>query len=135
MAPPAARELAKIADQFQPKLLMFRLRRLRSINVTQSQKTQPNKFSTYPLARNLLATFEDEPGIVAAITPLLEAQVCEILERQMRDPYRVILESIWSPSHTSKEIQIFRSDRQDKRCAALSWGDERPKLVASRVEA
>jgi hypothetical protein len=55
IAPPTERELAKIAEEFQPKLLMFRLRRLRRINVTQSQKTQVNKFSTYPLARKLLA--------------------------------------------------------------------------------
>jgi len=106
MAPSTERELAKIAEEFQPKLLMFRLRRLRRINVTQSQKTQSNKFSTYPLARTLLAALEDEPEIVAAITPFLEAQEREILERQMRDPNRVIIESIWSPSHTSKEIQL-----------------------------
>jgi len=104
--PLAEKELNKIAVEFQAKFLMFRLRRLHRTNVTTSHKAQANKFSNSPLARKLLACVQDEPEIVATISPFLEAQEREILEQQGRDPYRAIIESIWSPSHTSKEIPI-----------------------------
>jgi hypothetical protein len=105
LLPATEDELAGIANQLQPRFLMFRLRQLAQINRTAPPKTQ-TQFANHEISRQLLALVQGEPKIVASITPVLEAQQREFREYQQRDPYRAILESVWSPSHECKEISV-----------------------------
>ena len=105
LLPPTEEELTGIANELLPRFLMFRLRQLVQINRTAPPTTQ-KQFANYEISRQLLALVQGEPEIVASITPVLEAQQRELREYQQRDPYRVILESVWSPSHESKELSM-----------------------------
>lgn len=100
-------ELREIANEFQPKLLMFRLRRLQQqVNATPSRQAWAKKFQSWPLARGLLACVQDEPSIITSVTSLLEEQQAEIREQQGRDPFHAIVESLWAPSHRSKDMTV-----------------------------
>lgn len=105
LLPATEEELTGIANELLPRLLMFRLRQSVQINRTAPPTTQ-KQFANYEISLQLLALVQGEPDIVASITPVLEAQQREFREYQQRDPYRVILESVWSPSHESKEISM-----------------------------
>ncbi|HEX6505808.1 MAG TPA: hypothetical protein VF011_21405 [Terriglobales bacterium] len=97
-------EMTQIAAEYQPKFLRFRLEYLRQINAGPPQ--QKDQSLNYGAAGNLLSGLREEPEIVASMIPILDAQQAEMRECEQRDPYRVILESIWSPSHEAKKISI-----------------------------
>jgi hypothetical protein len=104
-SPPTEQELTKIASEFQPRFLMFRLRRLAQINGTPDIETQ-KPFRTYEISRQLLALVENESAILTKVAPLLLEQQRECLEHQQLDPDRAMVESMWAPSHESKEISM-----------------------------
>lgn len=107
LLPPSESELTDIANEFQPKLLMFRLRRLnQQVDQTPSRQARANRFDSWPLARGLLACVRDVPSIVTSVIPLLEAQQDDLREQQEGDPFRAILESLWTPSHESGEMTV-----------------------------
>jgi hypothetical protein len=102
-SPCSEQQLTGIANQFQPRCLMFRLRRLAQINGTSGPEKQ---FANYGVSRQLMALVESEPAILSKIAPLLEEQQDESLEHQKLDPHRAIIESIWAPSHQTTEISM-----------------------------
>jgi hypothetical protein len=104
-SPPTEQELTKIANEFQPRFLLFRLQRLAQMNETRETETQ-KPFANYGTSRQLLALVESEPAILTKVTPLLLEQQRECLEHQQLDPNRAMVESMWVPSHKSKEISM-----------------------------
>lgn len=53
---------------------------------------------------NLPACIADDPEILNALAPLLEAREQELLARRALDPHAAILETIWEPAHQGKEL-------------------------------
>ena len=109
MAPPTDsapldnRALAKIADEFQPRLEMFRLHRLSGVDQFVST-THP--LAKFELVRNLGACVPKDPEIVRILTPLLESHQQDLLAQQSRNPSVAILEAIWTPSHDQNEMTV-----------------------------
>jgi hypothetical protein len=104
--PPAHRDLPqlddlgqeKIANQFQPRLLMYRLRHIQRVRESYSAPW-PVTFPTLELARNLMACVPDEPELAQSVIPLLESQVQDVLASRACDPNAAIIEVIWILLH------------------------------------
>jgi hypothetical protein len=95
--------LMSIADELQPQLEMFRLRRLSGMDQFVSP-THP--LSRFELARNLGPCIPEDPGIVRVLTPLLESHEQNIAAQRSCDPEVAILEAIWTPSHEREEMAV-----------------------------
>jgi hypothetical protein len=104
-SPCSEQQLTEIANHFQPRCSMFRLRRLAQINGTSGPETQ-KQFANYGISRHLMALLESEPAILRKVAPLLEEQQHQSLEHQELDPHRAIVESIWAPSHQTTETSM-----------------------------
>jgi hypothetical protein len=104
-SPPTEQELTKIANEFQPRFLLFRLQRLTQMNGTPETEAQ-KPFANYETSRQLLALVKSEPAILTKVAPLLLEQQRECLEHQQLDPDRAMVESMWAPSHESKELSM-----------------------------
>ena len=123
-------ELIEIADEYQPKLLRLRLEYLSKWRTAAS--TEKGRCSTGALEK-FLPSLRDEPEIVSSIRPVLEAQEEEFRECEQRDVSRAIVESIWVPSHESKEISMIevtkrlnailhaRGETLDTSTKAVGW--------------
>ena len=106
LRPPTEQEMTEIANEFQPKLLMFRLQQLVQTNRTSVPPETQKQFTKYEFSRQLITLVRGEPGIIASITPLIEVQQRDFQEYQQRNPHRAVIEALWSPSHTEKEISM-----------------------------
>jgi hypothetical protein len=89
-------ELAEIADRFQPKFLMFRLK-----NLVGSMESRP-----VPSHLNLPACIEEESDFVAAVGPLVERQKRDSLARRTCDFNAAVVEILWEPSHRTPDISV-----------------------------
>jgi hypothetical protein len=107
LPPLTAKQEDDMAAEFQPEFLMYRLRHLHFVNQDMFTSTRPRLLG-FELGRSLLACVEDEPKIVNAVSPLLEAHEQELLERRFLDPRVAILEAVWTPAHEGKEISTAR---------------------------
>jgi hypothetical protein len=96
-------EEADLAAEYQPQFLMFRLRNLSSIHRSGAGLCQP-KFAGFELRGNLLACIAEDPEIVKAWTPLLEAHEQELLTRRSRNPGVAAVETVWAPAHKQPEM-------------------------------
>ena len=102
--PPAHRELpcmddeeqARIADYFQPRLLMYRLRHLREVRESRFAITEL-RFPTNELARKLGACVQRDPELAAGVIPLLQAQDEGSLDSCNVDS--AIIEILWFRLH------------------------------------
>jgi hypothetical protein len=101
---PTEQELSELQHEFQPKLLSWRVARLTQANAapTPVEKHFPN----CDVARQLIALIHGDPQLVATVTPLLDARQQEFDDARQRDPHRAIIESLWKPSHTAKEMTV-----------------------------
>jgi hypothetical protein len=95
-------EAVQIADEYQPKFLLWRLHRLSSMHQSKTTSCPSNLGG-----QNLLVCVGEEPEIVKAVTLLLEAQEQELSARRSRNPYLAIVEAVWSAAHKkAKEISV-----------------------------
>jgi hypothetical protein len=91
----------QIAAEFQPQLLMYRLRHLRP--VPQSGSRRPSS-AGFELSQRLLVCVQEEPEIVQTVAPLLESHEQELLRRRSLDPHVAIVEALWGPAHGVRKL-------------------------------
>ena len=95
-------EEAQLAAEYLPQLLMFRLRTLSSLY--QSDPSSPPSFPEFPGGGSLPASIAEDPEILEASRPMLEAHEQDLRASRGRDPNVASVESVWGPSHKTKEM-------------------------------
>ena len=95
-------EEAQLAAEYRPQLDMFRLRTLSSLY--QSDASSPPSFSGFPLGGSLPACIAEDPQILEASRPTIEAHEQDLLASRARDPHVAIVESVWAAAHEEKEM-------------------------------
>jgi hypothetical protein len=96
-----ARTQNRIAEEFLPKLLLYRLR-----NVPKVQESIKSKVPSVPNADALQAWgVLDAPDFAQSVLPLLEAQREDLTSQQKFDPARAIVEVIWAPFHEKADLR------------------------------
>jgi hypothetical protein len=93
-------EEAQLAAEYLPQLLMFRLRTLSS----RPDASSPPTFSGFPRGGSLPACIAEDPEILEASRPMIEAHEQNLLASRGRDPNVASVESVWAPSHKTKEM-------------------------------
>lgn len=93
----------RIVDEFQPKLLMYRLANYHQ--VAASPFDVPDS-PVRDLARSLAASVPDEPALQSAILPLLQAQPDQVLVKPTSDLDSIVIEAMLVLCH-EKERQSF----------------------------
>jgi len=102
-------EEAQLAAEYQPQLLMFRLRSLSSSR--QPILSAPQ--STFGrLGGYLPACIAEDPEIAEAVTPLVDAHDQEMRAWRARDPHLAIVEAIWCAAHKKREISTAEITRR-----------------------
>jgi hypothetical protein len=105
LPPLTAPEEEWLAAEFQPQFLMYRLRHLHLVHQSVFASSRP-RLPGFELGRSLLACVQEEPKIVKAVAPLLQAHEQALLERRLLDPEVAIVEALWSPAHNEKEFAV-----------------------------
>lgn len=95
--------LADIADEFQPQLELWRLRRL--IGAEKFAPPSP-QLPDCELARSLCRCIPEDAGIIRTLTPLLESHRQEVLAQRARDPQAAIVKAIWDPAHRPGKMSV-----------------------------
>ena len=109
--------LEEIANHFQPRLLMYRLRNV--LKVRESRVDVSNfSFATRGLARNLAACFPEDSELAHDIVQLLRLQDEEMREQRFRDVNCAIVEILWAMLHQGKQREV-RVDELAKAVNAL----------------
>jgi hypothetical protein len=103
LPPLTEQDEAQLAGEYQRQFLMFRLRNLSLMHQSVLSSAQPRS-AGLELGGNLPACIAEDPEIVKALEPALEAREQEVLARRALDPHAAILEVIWAPAHRVKEI-------------------------------
>ena len=103
LPPLTEQDEAQIAAEYQPQFLMFRLRNLSLMHQSVLSCCQPRS-AGFELGGNLPACIAEDPEIVEALRPLVDAREQELRAWRALDPHVVIVEVIWSPSHREKEM-------------------------------
>jgi hypothetical protein len=107
-------EEAQLAAEYLPQLLMFRLRTLSALYPPDA--SSPPSFPGFPRGGSLPACIAEDPEILEASRPMIEAREQDLLASRARDPHVAIVESVWAPSHKTKEMS---TDAITKRVHAL----------------
>jgi hypothetical protein len=93
-----------IADEYLPKLLLYRLR-----NVPKMQASMVSKDPSRPAdADTFRACILDAPDFTQAVLPLLEAQREDAISQVRLDPDRAIVEVLWTPTHEKADMSPTR---------------------------
>ena len=122
--------LDAIADEFQPQLELFRLRRLYS-RTKVHEGSCPADFAGSNFTRELWQLMRDEPEMPKLIQSIAEEQRESIAARRALDPLTAILESIWMPSHN--ESQITMTDLQQRVNTLLQSRGERVEFGTREI--
>jgi hypothetical protein len=112
-----ARVQDEIANHFQPRLLMYRLKnsgKVRESRVDVSQFT----FTTRQLARTLAMCFPEDSGLASDAAQLLQPQDQEVRGQRSRDVIYAIVEILWAMIHNGKQREV-RVDELAKDVNAL----------------
>jgi hypothetical protein len=116
---------AEIVSDFQPRLLMYRLKncpKVRESRVDVSQFT----VATRRLACALAACFPGDPGLVRDTILLLRPQDEEIRAQRFLDVAYVLVEILWAEIHSRDHKQVSVSDlARDANALLLSRGEFR----------
>ena len=113
-----ARTQNRIAEEFLPKLLLYRLR-----NVPKVQESIKSKVPSVPNADALQAWgVLDAPDFAQSVLPLLEAQREDLTSQQKFDPARAIVEVIWAPFHEKADLRPRKIADFDECVIAVSRG-------------
>ena len=106
-----------IANDFQPQLLMYRLKNFRKMPESPVDVSKFT-FATRPLARSLAACYPDDPELARDTVQLLRPQDEEIQGQRYRDVDCVIVEILWGIIHDGKRREV-RVDELAKDANAL----------------
>jgi len=96
-------EEAQLAWEYQPQLLMLRLRSLTSTYRSEGAFCPPKEAPFSP-AGYLPACIAEDPEIRKALAPLLEIHEEDLLASRSLAPEPAIVETIFRPSHDKREI-------------------------------
>lgn len=130
LSPISNPELDALAEEFQPKLQLFRLRRL-SAQLPKRNPRCPVEFAGSGLGRELYALFADEPAAAKLLLPALEQQQEASIRRSAVDPFAVIVEVIWGPVHSGQTIST--SEICGRANALLHSRGERTSFTAKEI--
>jgi hypothetical protein len=115
----------EIANDFQPRLLMYRLKnyaKVRESRVDVSQFT----VATRRLACALAACFPGDPGLVRDTILLLRPQDEEIRAQRFLDVAYILVEILWGEIHSREHKQVSVSKlAKDANALLLSRGEFR----------
>jgi hypothetical protein len=101
------RQQSRIAEELQPRLLMYRLRnldRVRNFSASEHGST----FTGTEVARNLATGVLGDRKIVESIAPVLQRLEEEKVAQHLCDVHRAMIEVTWAPSHQDREISLSR---------------------------
>ena len=98
------RELEDIANRWQPRLLLYRLRTFRKVRNANCVGTRSLSGEIDPS----LAACIDGGSAVRAATLLLQRQEQDARAQRSCDINVVLIEVVWAPSHEKKEITVRR---------------------------
>jgi hypothetical protein len=98
---------AEIANLFQPRFLMHRLRNFSKVRQFRPESCK-FEIPDSEIARSLIACIQAEPDIGQAIVPILLRQHRDAQARRGCEVGVVIVEVIWTPLHETREIAISR---------------------------
>jgi hypothetical protein len=109
--PPTCQEFASLSEveetwlaaEYQPQLLMFRLRNLSLMNQSDGS-SRPPTFAGFAQGGSLPACLAEDPEIREALTPLLEAREQDLQANRALNPYVAIVEAVWAAAHEEREI-------------------------------
>lgn len=104
VSPVSHLELARISAEFQNRFFSYRLHHLLKMSTNTSMPSGTEKFKNC-LTGQLLAIIRDDE-LMRKITPLIEQQQRDLLERQERDPHRAIVEVLWGRAHRTNDITV-----------------------------
>jgi hypothetical protein len=99
----------KIATDFQPRLLMYRLKNHAKVDDSQVD-VSGFTFATGQLARTLAACFPEDSELARDVGRLLRAQNDEVREKRFRDVHCVIVETLWAIVHDRKRKAVNVND-------------------------
>jgi hypothetical protein len=102
-----APEQCQIANRFQPRLLMYRLRNFRRVRESSCGESGLT-FPTSAIARSLTSCIESEPDFAQMVMPLLQRQEQDLIARRKCDVNLAVIETIWVPSHETREISVSK---------------------------
>jgi hypothetical protein len=92
----------EIANHFQPRLLMYRLKNSRKVHESRVDVSNFT-FATRQLARTLAGCFPEDPELARDTVHLLQPQDEEIREQRFRDVNCAIVEILWGMIHGGKQ--------------------------------
>lgn len=95
----------EIANDFQPRLLMYRLKNSGNVRVSQVDVSELT-FATSRLARTLAACFPEDSELARDIVQLLQPQDEEIRGQHSRDINCAIVTILWGFLHEQKEREV-----------------------------
>jgi hypothetical protein len=103
LPPLTERDEAQIAGEYQRQIFMFRLHHLSVMQQSIISSCQPRS-AGFEVGENLPACIAEDPEIMEALTPILDAREQQLRAWRALDPHAVIVEVIWAPSHREKEM-------------------------------
>jgi hypothetical protein len=109
----------EIASQFQPRLLMYRLKNIPKLEETQVDLSNFT-LTMRPLARTLAMCFPGNPKVVREVVELLQPQNEEIRARRFLDPRCAIVEILLAATHEAKKRELI-VDELTKQLNTLLW--------------
>ncbi len=95
----------KIAHEFQPQLLMYRLKNIATMQECQTDVSR-FFFATRPVARTLLRCFPEDPNLACDVVQLLDPQDEEVRDRLSRDVNYVVVEILLGLIHEQKQTAV-----------------------------
>ena len=117
------RRLDEIASDFQPRLLMYRLKNCAKVRQSQVEVTQLS-VATRPLARALAACFPGDSDLARDIVLLLGPQDEEIRAQRFLDVNCMIVEILLGELHSGKRTKVQVGDlAKDVTALAQSRGE------------
>jgi hypothetical protein len=107
LPPLGAQQQSEIAEEIQPQLLMYRLRKLDEVR-NFSARDHGSTFVVCEVARNLAAGVLGEAAILESIAPFLRRLEEEKIAQRSCDVHLTMIEVTWAPSHADRELSISR---------------------------
>jgi hypothetical protein len=123
-------ELDAIADEYQPQLEAYRLRRL----WTRSERVGehcPAEVAGSRLGREMFGLLAGESGVPKLLLPVVEQQRQTTTARRSLDPLAVIIEVIWAPAH--EQSVMVTSEVQQRVNVLLRARGERLQYTVKEI--
>ena len=126
----------EIAEHFQPRLLMYRLKNCGKLPESPVEVSSFT-FATQQLARAIAACFPDDPELAREAVELLRPQDDEIRGQWLFDVNRGIIEVLWGMIHggTRREVTGRSTCGGRERASAVAGRNPRVQCGGNRLEA